>query len=102
MVVDDNPQLRLLREKSRKAKDPIQIPEECQLKPLPKMKTNHLKLPSGIWLLKRFSISFNGVSDIPSDLILYIDPSCQTLSKALEMSEKFSLTSKGGLQSNDL
>ena len=47
-------------------------------------------------------MSFNGVSDIPNDLILQINPLCQTLSKALEMSKKISLTSKGGLQSNDL
>ena len=40
-------------------------------------------------LLKKFSISFNGVSDIPNDLILYINPSCQTQSKALEMPKKF-------------
>ena len=31
----------------------------------------------------------------PNDLILYINPSCQTLSKALEMSKKILQTSKG-------
>ena len=30
----------------KKNKDPKQIPEEPQLKPLPKMKTDHLKVPS--------------------------------------------------------
>ena len=55
-------------------------------------------------LFKKLSISFNGVSDIPNDLILHNNPSCQTLSnsKALEMSKTIPLTSKWGLQSNDL
>ena len=47
-------------------------------------------------------IKFKGLPFIPYVCNLNINPSYQTLSKALEMSKKVPLTSSGGLQSNDL
>ena len=38
---------------------------------------------------------------MPNDLILHINTSCQTLSEALEMSTKFPVNFKGGLQLNN-
>ena len=38
-------------------------------------------LDMSLLLLKKFSIILNEVSDIRNDLIFYINPSCQTLSK---------------------
>ena len=56
-----------------KATSPKEFPEDHLLKPLPKMKTDHLKLPL-ICLLKKISISFNEVSVSPNDLILICQP----------------------------
>ena len=101
LVVDDNSQLRSLiyTKKNKGPKiDPWGTPAETSTQ------DEDRPFRTTLWylLLKKFSISFNRVSDIPNDLILYISPSCQTLSKALEMSKKVPLTSKGGLHSNDL
>ena len=101
LVVDDNPQLRSLiyikKNKGPKT-DPWGTPAETSAQ------DEDWPFKTTLWYLffKKFSINFNGVSDIPNDLILYINPLCQTLSKALEMSKKIPLTSKEGLQSNDL
>ena len=51
--------------------------------------------------LKKFSINFKGVPEIPIDLILQSNPSCQTLSKALEISKNMPLTSNDGWKSNE-
>ena len=39
---------------------------------------------------------------MPNDLTLHINTLCQTLSEDLEMSTKFSVNFKGGLQLNNL
>ena len=54
-------------------------------------KRTHWNLP-----LKKLLISFGGVPEIPVDWILKINPSCQTLSKALDISKNMPLTSSDG------
>ena len=77
--------------------DPWEIPAEISAQ------DEDWPFKTTLWylLLNKFSMSFDRVSDIPNDLILYINPSYQTLSKALEISKKFLLSSNGGLKSND-
>ena len=61
------------------------------------MRFVHLKQPFGVYL----KVSYQESSpDIPVDLILKRRPSCQTLSKAFDISKNTDLTSKDGLQSN--
>ena len=87
LVVDDNPQLRsLINIKKNKGPKigPWETPAETSAQ------DEDWPFRTTIWylLLKKFSISFNRVLVTPNDLILYINPSCQTLSKALEITKK--------------
>ena len=87
LVVDDNPHLRSLiyiNKKKGPRADPWWTPAKTSAQ------DEDWPFKTTLWylLLKKFSMSFNGVSDITNDLILYINPSCQTLSKDLEMSKK--------------
>ena len=62
---------------------------------------NHVEdwpLRNTLWylLLRKLSINFNRGPDIPTDLILWISHSCQTLSNALDISKNTPLTSRVG------
>ena len=52
-----------------------------------------------LWLRKLW-ISSNGIP-VTICFMLYISPSCHTLSKAFDTSDNTPLTSRGGLQSKD-
>ena len=80
LVVDDNPQLRSLIYIKKNKGHRIGLwgtPAETSTQ------DEDWLFKTTLWylLLKMFSMSFNWVSDILNDLILYINPSCQTLSK---------------------
>ena len=80
LVVHDNPHLRSLiyiKKKKGPRADPWWTPAKTSAQ------DEDWPFKTTLWylLLKKFSASFNGVSDIPNDLILYTKPSCQTLSR---------------------
>ena len=69
LVVDDNPQLRSLiyiKKNKGPRTDPWGTPAETSAQ------DEDWPFKTTLWylLLKKFSMSFNGVSDIPNDLIL--------------------------------